>query len=142
MQYVLKEWRVLTSRNYWKNACNGEIIPLVLFSDDVSGNRSKKWNKFDLWAMLLAGLPRCSNSLLENIHFICASNEVDCLVLSKPIVDDLILLEEEGVVMYDALHDEDVIVVAPVLCVLADNARAYRVNQSHGLIRKTILQNV
>ena len=91
-------------------------IPLVLFCDDVSGNRSKKWNKFDLWAMDYRGVA----IVAWKTHFICASNEVD---LSKPIVD-LILLEEEGVVMYDAMHE----VVAPVLCVLADNARAYRVN--------------
>ena len=30
------------------------ICPLVLFSDDTSGNRSKKWNKFDYWCLTLA----------------------------------------------------------------------------------------
>jgi len=31
----------------------------------TSGNRSKKWNKFDVWAMMLAGLPRADNSQIE-----------------------------------------------------------------------------
>ena len=113
--------------NEWKERSNGlhvTIVPLILFSDDVSGNISKKWNKFDVWAMLLAGLPRNTNSLLENIHFICASNQANCLQLSKPIVDDLMVLEKKGVVMYDGFLKEDVLVVAPILCIIADNPRA------------------
>ena len=73
------------------------MVPLTLFSDDVSGNESKKRNKFDVWAMLLAGLPRKSNSQLENIHCICASNKVNCLQMAGPIVNDLRKLEEKGV---------------------------------------------
>ena len=30
-------------------------IPLILYSDDSSGKKSKKRNKFDNWALLLAG---------------------------------------------------------------------------------------
>lgn len=100
------------------------IIPIVLFSDDVSGNESKKWNKFDVWAMILAGLPRSTNSQLENIHFMTASNRIGCLELVKPIVDNLIVLESEGMVMFDAFHGKEVLVVAPVLCAIADNPRA------------------
>ena len=31
-------------------------IPLILFCDDTSGNKSKKWNKFIEWSMILAGI--------------------------------------------------------------------------------------
>ena len=65
------------------------MVPLVLYSDDTSGNRSKKWNKFDVWAMMLAGLPRAHNSQLENIHFICCSNEASAIEMADPIVKDL-----------------------------------------------------
>lgn len=51
-------------------------LPIIIYSDDTSGNNSKKWNKFDLWAMMFAGLPRKDNGHLENIHFLCASNKV------------------------------------------------------------------
>ena len=90
--YFQKEWKSLTDENHWKKTSGGlkvQVIPLVLFSDDVSGNKSKKWNKFDVWAMLLAGLPRSTNCNLENIHFISASNLVDCLGQTKPLVEDL-----------------------------------------------------
>ena len=101
-----------------------EMIPIVLFSDDVSGNESKKWNKLDVWAMMLGGLRKELNSKLENIHFMCASNKVECCELVKPIVEDMIDLEKKGVVMYDSYYEEDVLVVAPMLCTLADNPRA------------------
>ena len=100
-----KEWKSLTDENHWKKTSGGlkvQVIPLVLFSYDVGGNKSKKWNKFDAWAMLLAGLPRSTNCNLENIHFISASNLVDCLGQTKPLVEDLL---ELGIVMYDAMHE-------------------------------------
>ena len=65
------------------------MVPLVLYSDDTSDNRSKKWNKFDVWAMTLAGLPRAENSQLENIHFICRSNETSPVEMAAPVVEDL-----------------------------------------------------
>lgn len=99
------------------------MVPLSLFSDDLSGNKSKKTNSFDVWAMTLAGLPRKENAKLANIHFIAASNKVTALNMAEPIVNDLLKLEE-GVIMYDAAMQRDVCVVAPVLCILADNVRA------------------
>ena len=27
------------------------VYPLLLYTDDTSGNRSKKWNKFNCWCM-------------------------------------------------------------------------------------------
>uniref|UniRef100_A0A1X7U6A3 Uncharacterized protein n=1 Tax=Amphimedon queenslandica TaxID=400682 RepID=A0A1X7U6A3_AMPQE len=30
------------------------IAPLFLYSEDTSGNRTKKWHKFDVWFMSLA----------------------------------------------------------------------------------------
>jgi len=47
------------------------MIPLLLYTDDTSGNR----NKFDSWCFLLAGLPKAKNSQLHNIHFIGCSNK-------------------------------------------------------------------
>ena len=125
--YESKEWEDFCRPNPWKEASSGrqvKVIPIILFSDDVSGNASKKWNKFDVWAMLLAGLPRAVNSHLENIHFLGASNKVDWLEMAKPIVEDLLMLEQKGILAYDACMKEDVLVIAPVICALADNSRA------------------
>lgn len=75
------------------------MVPLILYSDDTSGNRSKKWNGFDVWALMLAGLPKHENLKLQNIHLISASNCVKAVEMAKPIVEDLLRLEE-GVVMF------------------------------------------
>ena len=121
------------------------MLPLCLFSDDTSGNRyhlfqhlriiynvllleqqnrSKKWHKFDLWALLFAGLPRHENSKLENIHLICCSDKVSALEMSQPISDELLQLELEGVEVYDSYLKQNVLVVAPLLLLMADNPRA------------------
>ena len=93
-----------------------------MYSDDTSGNRSKKWNKFDVWATMLAGLPKSENSKLENIHFIAASNQVSAVEMSGEIVKDLKQLER-GVVMYDSHMKQEVLVVAPVIAFICDNVR-------------------
>ena len=87
-------------------------------------HRSKKWNKFDLWALLLAGLPRHENSKLENIHLICCSNRASPLEMAQPLVEQLISLEIEGVEVFDSYLQQNVLVVAPLLLLMADNPRA------------------
>ena len=44
-----------------------------------------------------------------------------------PIVDELKILETEGIVAYDAYLKQEVFLVAPVLCILADNPRSSEV---------------
>ena len=132
---LFQEWKAFTEQNKWKEKSEGrhvEVVPLILFSDDVSGNVSKKWNKFDVWAMLLAGLPRAINIHLENIHFVCGSNNTTCLKMAESLVDDLLKLEEEGLIAYDAFIGEEVLVVAPVICAIADNARASDFTSHYG----------
>ena len=100
------------------------MSPLILYSDDTKGNQSRKWNKFDLWAIMFAGLPKHENHHLENIHFLCASNNVTSLEMAQPIMNDLLKLEEEGLVTCDAYLREEVLVVAPIICLICDNPRA------------------
>ena len=70
------------------------IVPLLVYTDDTSGNRSKKWNKFDQWCFLLAGLRRHENAQMHNIHFVTCSNETDAMDMVEPVVADLKRLEE------------------------------------------------
>ena len=99
------------------------IVPLLLYTDDLIGNRTKKWNCFDAWSLLLAGLPKHWNAQFENIHLLCASNKVSALELASPIISDLLKLQE-GVEMFDAFLEKDVLVLAPVIACLCDNPRA------------------
>ena len=99
------------------------MLPIILFTDDTSGNKSKQWNKFDSWCLKIAGLPNEENAKLPNIHMICWSNNCSVLEMAKPLAEDLFKLETEGVLTYDAALETEVIVVAPVLCILCDNPR-------------------
>ena len=99
------------------------VAPIVLYSDNFSGNRSKKWNKFDAWCMALAGLLKVEARQFCNIHFIACSNKVTTMEMTYPLADDLSYLEK-GLKMYDACSRREVYVIAPVLCVLCDNVRA------------------
>ena len=86
----LQEYEEFSSPYHLKANAGGRkivMVPLIMYSDDTSGNKSKQWNKFDLWCIKLAGLPNTENSRLHNIHFICCSNECDALDMSQPITN-------------------------------------------------------
>ena len=72
---------------------------------------------------MLAGLPKALNAQHENIHLMSASNKVPVLQMVKPIVEDLLVLQE-GIFMFDAYLQQNVLVVAPVLALMGDNPRA------------------
>ena len=86
------------------------MLPLILFTDDTSGNKSKKWHKFESWYLLLAGLG--------------SSDSISALDMATPIADELIQLENSGVDVYDAYQNEHVLVIAPLLCIICDNPMA------------------
>ncbi|KAL5517682.1 hypothetical protein EMCRGX_G003276 [Ephydatia muelleri] len=99
------------------------MVPLIIFSDDTSGNRSKVWNKFDSWCFLLAGLRQKDNAQFCNIHFICTSNQVPVMEMAHHLVDQLLELER-GIVVFDAQLNTNALILAPVICFLCDNPRA------------------
>ena len=98
------------------------VVPIVLFTDDTSGNKCKKWNKFEWWGFVLAGLPQSESRKPSNIHFISCSNIVPLLDMSVPIAEQL-QLAEEGFEAHDPVLDTTVFVSVPVLLVSADNVR-------------------
>ena len=100
------------------------MLPLILFSDDTSGNKSKKWHLFDSWSFVLAGLPHHENSKIQNIHFVCCSDSVTAMEMTEAIAPELVRLEKDGIEAYDALQQQRVLVLSPVMCIVADNPRA------------------
>lgn len=124
---ILQETLLYFQPNPWKAKAAGRkviMVPLILFSDDTSGNKSKKWHKFESWYLLLAGLPRQANGRHVNIHFVCCSDSVSPLDMARPISEELARLENEGVEMYDYQSQENVLVVAPLMLIICDNPRA------------------
>ena len=83
------------------------MLPLILFSDDTSGNKSKKkWHLFDSWSITLAGLPRHENlKISNNIHFFCCSDKASAIYMHGHVYSNSTrsnTLREEGVEAYDA----------------------------------------
>ena len=107
------------------------ITPIILYTDDFSGNRSKKWNKFNAWCLSLGGLPKSEAKMFHNTHFIACSNNVSAMQMVHPLVNDFVCLEN-GLRMFDAFSGNVVYVIAPVLCALCDNVRASELLQHLG----------
>ena len=100
------------------------MLPLILFTDDTSGNKSKKWHKFDSWSLIFACMTRKDNAMIRNIHFYCCSDVATAVDMTEPLVKELNKLEKDGVEAYDVMLQQEIIVVSPVICILADNPRA------------------
>jgi hypothetical protein len=99
-----------------------KLIPLTLFSDDTSGNTTKKWNCYDSWIMTPAALSLQERNKYENQFFLCTHHNLNAMDSASPLVDDLKLLED-GLKMYDVEYDENILVYAPVLFITGDNVR-------------------
>lgn len=109
-----------------------KVIPLNFFTDDMSGNRTKKHNKFDSWIMVPAALPLKERHALENTAFICTDHALSAMEMLPAIVKDLLLLENGVEMMLPG--GEAVIVTAPLQFITADNARHSEIASSRGAI--------
>lgn len=76
-----------------------------------------------MYGVSLACLPKEKAHSTTNIFFVTCSNRTNALQMSESIVDDLKQLEM-GVRIFDTVLKREVMVVAPVICLLCDNARA------------------
>ena len=100
------------------------MVPITLFTDDTSGNKSKQWNKFDSWNFRLEGLSKEENGNLQNIdplHLCIKQGSVPDMAV--PLVQEFTALENEGIIAYDAFLQCNIIVVAPILSIICDNPR-------------------
>ena len=97
------------------------MLPIILYSDDTSGNKSKKWHKVDTWCVLLAGLPQVMNAQFSNIHFMGCSDTVSFLEMSEPIATEVTQLEIDGLEAYDAYLKQSVLVIAPAISGICGN---------------------
>ena len=55
--YTMQEYNNFTTPHILKAVTANRpviMLPLILYTDDTSGNKSKHWNKFDCWCLKLA----------------------------------------------------------------------------------------
>ncbi|KAH9821027.1 hypothetical protein DFH28DRAFT_923470 [Melampsora americana] len=110
--------------NQWRQKAQGKVIrhvPITLYSDDTSGNVSKKWNKHMSLYFTLSGLSPAFTNQEFNIHFLATSNCASALDLLDKVVDDINDLAVNGMVAYDHTLGEDVLAMVVVLCHLGDS---------------------
>lgn len=77
--------------NPWRKKANGlEIlhVPMNIYSDDTSGNVSKKWNKHMSFVATLAGLPPHLTNQEYHMHFLAASNSASALEMADRLVNE------------------------------------------------------
>lgn len=99
------------------------ISPVVIWSDNTSGNKSKQYNVFDSYLMYLAAMPLEKRTRRENAMFLCTSDKnLQAVDMLDAIVEDLKQLEE-GIEVYSYDHNDYVLLVAPLLMLIADNPR-------------------
>jgi hypothetical protein len=146
--------------NPWRKKAAGKIlrnIPITLYCDDTSGNKSKKWNKHISYYFTLSGLPPKISNQQFNCHFLCTSNTVGPLELGEMVVAQLkyvsvlyfksvhILflyvsvsfpceLSEmaiDGFEAYDSTISQEVHVMTSVLCFTADSPMHAEITNTH-----------
>ncbi|CAD6953046.1 unnamed protein product [Tilletia caries] len=117
--------------------CDGKrlfSIPIVLFIDDLSGARSKRWNKHEATYLSNATLDRSDLDLDSNIKLVSISKAVSGEGQLSAIVDELIHLHQNPFTAYDCELKEDVMVRPYLLSVMADNPMAASLTSSIGLM--------
>ncbi|KAJ3196737.1 hypothetical protein HK101_007969 [Irineochytrium annulatum] len=92
-----------------RQVANGKqvfVVPLTIFNDDTSGNRSKKWNKYESWFCSFAGLPFKSS---DTVKFLTTSKTVKATDSAEVIAADLRELRD-GIIVYDIATESEVLV--------------------------------
>jgi hypothetical protein len=78
--------------NSWRTKATGRIVrnvPINLYCNNTSGNKSKKWNKHISYYFTLSGLPPKISNQQFNCHFLCTSNIAGTLELGEMAVSQL-----------------------------------------------------
>ncbi|KAH8926419.1 hypothetical protein BT69DRAFT_1215259 [Atractiella rhizophila] len=105
-----EEWRPISSL---RQSCKGRrvvTVPIVLYADDTSGNRSKKWNKHQSFLMTLAeGLPNKLQQQEFCIQFLGTTNVGSVLELLEGVVTQILDAWKEPVIAYDGLTGEEIV---------------------------------
>ncbi|EFP81051.1 uncharacterized protein PGTG_07303 [Puccinia graminis f. sp. tritici CRL 75-36-700-3] len=120
--------------NPWRKKSAGKIlrnVPITLYCDDTSGNKSKKWNKHISYYFTLSGLPPKISNQQFNCHFLCTSNIVGALELGEMVVEQLNDMAINGFEAYDCTIDEEVHVMTSLMCFTADSPMHAEITNTH-----------
>ncbi|KLO13183.1 hypothetical protein SCHPADRAFT_970312 [Schizopora paradoxa] len=81
------------------------VIQLRLWGDDVSGNKSKQWNKHWFWCFVYALLPKKLMNQEYFVRYICCSPHAPVLEQAEAICE-AIKSSNDGFIAFDALEND------------------------------------
>ncbi|KAL9538375.1 hypothetical protein MBANPS3_010977 [Mucor bainieri] len=123
---------------YYKDGSNGtlvkvQMIPIILFTENTSGNSTKKCNHCDSYLMTIAAMPLKERNKFENNLFITTHNHLSAMEIIPPLAEDVRMLEQDRVMMYDVdLKKEYVLVFAKVFFMSGDNVQQAELAMNKG----------
>ncbi|CUA71593.1 Valine--tRNA ligase [Rhizoctonia solani] len=96
-------------------------IPIILFMDDVSGNRTNLWNKHISAYISNAAITREVLNMEYSVRFVLTSKHATPSELMEGIRDDLKESFQEPIVAYDCENEEEVLIRGYPALSAADN---------------------
>ncbi|KAL9931874.1 hypothetical protein V8E36_009189 [Tilletia maclaganii] len=108
-------------------------IPLYVFMDDLSGNRSKRWDKHLACYVQNAAIEAGYLGVDATIRLFAVSDRANAQEISEALVGELKELHEVGTICWDWKRQESVIVYAHVGVMIADNPMAAELASNIGM---------
>ncbi|KAL9940827.1 hypothetical protein V8E36_000315 [Tilletia maclaganii] len=105
-------------------------VPLYVFIDDLSGNRSKRWNKHLACYFQSAAVEAKNLGADATTHLFAASDKASAQELSEALSR---MLHQCGVVCWDSQRNDSVLVYAHVAAIVADNPMAAELASNIGM---------
>ncbi|KAL9935445.1 hypothetical protein V8E36_005793 [Tilletia maclaganii] len=99
-------------------------IPLYVFMGDLSGNRSKRWNKHLAYYVQSAAIEAEKPGADATIRLFTVSDKASAQEICEALVEELQELNHQGAICWDSQRQESVIVYAHVGVMIADNPMA------------------
>ncbi|KAL9939074.1 hypothetical protein V8E36_001887 [Tilletia maclaganii] len=133
---VLRDEKDLKLLNPLRQISQGRMvysIPLYIFMDDLSGNRSKRWNKHLACYVQSAAIEATSLGVDATIRVFAVSDKASAQEISEALVKQLTDLHKQGTICWDSQRQENVIVFAHIGVMIADNPMAAELASNIGM---------
>lgn len=96
------------------------VIQIKLWSDDVSGNRTRQWNKHENWCWTHCGIAQKLQHQEFFVHFLSTSPHATSLEQAEAITE-MLAEASQGIIAFDAETKNECMFAIGVLHLPADN---------------------
>lgn len=107
-------------------------VLIKLWCDDVSGNKSKQWNKHINWCWIHVGIPQLLQNQEYFVRFISTSTKANAIEQGSAISSQIIQ-SQKGIIAYDSKHNEEIVFRTGVFDIVGDNPMQSEIASHSGL---------